>query len=325
MRLLRSFLVVALLSLATSAWAGHITGLVRLDSGQIVDNAVVRLRSDMIAFQTETTTDRQGKFSFDGLPLSTFHLTISFPGYRAYDSVIDISMSRMSYENVTLQRDRSKDVKEIPPEGPKGTVDARLAQMPSEAKAELDAGIKRSAGNDANGALEHYTKAVQLFPAFAEAYLLMGEIHLKAGRLKQAEEAFAKAGVIENRLASAQLALGLTRNLMGRTREAEPPLLRAVELDPKNPDAHFELAKNQFALQKFNDAEVHAQKSLELKPQNPPVYVVLGYSLLRQKKVAEAEEAFRKFLKLDPANPMAGDVKQVEAMIEQHERQTRQP
>src|SRR5205807_2088099 len=111
---------------------------------------------------------------------------------------------------------------------------------------------------------------------------------------------------------------------MGRTKEAESPLLRAVELDPKNPDAHFELAKNQFALQKFAEAQAHAERSLALKPQNPPVYVVLGYSLLRQKKVSQAEEAFRHFLKLDPASPMAGDVKQVEAMIEQHESQMRQ-
>src|SRR3954452_15606671 len=112
MQLLRSIFVSSLLLLTTAAWAGHITGQVRFDSGQVVDNAVVRLRSDMIAYQTETITDRQGRFTFDGLPLSTFHLTISFPGYRAYDSVIDISMSRMSYENVTLQKDHSKDVKQ---------------------------------------------------------------------------------------------------------------------------------------------------------------------------------------------------------------------
>ena len=325
MQLLRSFRAASLFFLTTTAWAGQIHGQVRLDTGQVVDRAIIRLRSDMIAFQTETQTDTQGKFSFDGLPLTTFNLTIEFPGYRAYNSHIDISMSKMSYEAITLQKDHSKDSKEVPPEGPRGTVDARLAQMPPEAKAELDQGMKRSAAHDFAGALEHYKKAIELFPSFAEAYFVLGGVYLEQGSLKLAEDCFAKAVSIESRLANAQLALGLTRNLMGRTKEAEPPLLRAVELDPKNPDAHFELAKNQFALQKFTDAQVHAEKSLALKPQNPPVYVVLGYSLLRQKKVAEAEEAFRHFLKMDPANPMAVDVRQVEAMIEQHERQTRQP
>src|SRR3954469_15393206 len=106
MRLLRTFLASSLIFVATAAWAGHITGQVRLDSGQVADNVRVQLRSDMIAFQAETTTDRQGRFTFDGLPLTTFHLWVEFPGYMAYNSTIDISMSKMSYEGITLRRDR---------------------------------------------------------------------------------------------------------------------------------------------------------------------------------------------------------------------------
>jgi Flp pilus assembly protein TadD len=326
MRLLRSFLASSLLLVGTSAWAGHITGQVRLDNGQLADNVRVQLRSDSIAFQTETLTDRQGKFVFDGIPLTIFHLWIEFPGYHTYNTTIDISMSKMSYEGITLQRDRSKDVKEVPPEGPNAVVDARVAQIPDEAKSEFQAGQKSLDAKDGPGAIKHFQKALDLFPNYAEAYQLLGGAYLGGGNLALAEAAFVKAVAIESRMVNAQLALGLTRNLMGRTQEAEAPLQRAVQLDPKNPDAHFELAKNQFALQKFPAAEAHAAKSLQLKPQNPPVYVVLGYSLLRQKKVSEAEEAFRHFLQLAPASPMAGDVRQVEAMIEQHQRQTtRQP
>jgi tetratricopeptide (TPR) repeat protein len=324
MRLLHSFLFASLFIFADTAFAGHITGRVRLDTGQLADNVRVQLRSDMVAYQTETETDRQGRFSFTGIPLTTFHLTVEYPGYHPFSSFIDISMSRMSYEDVTLRRDRSKDERNVAPEGPTAVIDARLAQMPPEAKAELDKGMKRRAAQDTAGALEHYKKAIELFPSFAEAYFVMGGIYLENGSLKLAEEAFAKAVSIENRLANAQLALGLTRNLMGLMPQAEAPLLRAVELDPKNPDAHFELAKNQFALRKFPGAEVQAEKSLELKPQNPPVYVVLGYALLRQKKVAGAEQAFRQFLSIDPASPMAGDIRQIVATIEQHERQVRQ-
>ncbi len=134
----------------------HITGQVHFDTGQIVDNARVQLRSDMIAFQTETTTDRQGKFSFDGLPLSTFHLIIEFPGYHPYNGSIDISMSKMSYEDVTLRKDRSKESKEVPPEGPNGTVDARVAQIPPEAKDEFQQGQKSSTANDPVGAIAHF-------------------------------------------------------------------------------------------------------------------------------------------------------------------------
>src|SRR6266404_2629717 len=106
MRLLRSLFALSFLSLSTFAWAGHINGQVRFDTGQLVDNARVQLRSDMIAYQTETQTDRQGRFTFDGLPLTTYHLWIEFPGYHAYNTTIDISMSKMSYEGITLQKDR---------------------------------------------------------------------------------------------------------------------------------------------------------------------------------------------------------------------------
>jgi Flp pilus assembly protein TadD len=325
MQLLRPFLVSFLLFLASTAWAGHITGQVRLENGQLADNVRVQLRSDTIAYQTETQTDRQGRFVFDGIPLTVFHLWIEFPGYHTYNTTIDISMSKMSYEGITLQRDRSKDVKEVPPEGPNATVDARIAQIPPEAKSEFQSGQKALDAKDGPGAITHFQKAIDLFPNYAEAYQLMGGAYLGGGNLAMAESAFVKAVTIEERMVNAQLALGLTRNLMGKTREAEQPLQRAVQLDPKNPDAHFELAKNQYALQKFANAEAQAAKALELKPQNPPVYVVLGYSLLRQKKGSQAEEAFRKFLQIAPTSPMAPDIKQVVAMIEQHEKQTRQP
>src|SRR5947209_4938999 len=142
MQLLRRVFAPLFLLLTTAAWAGHITGQVRLDTGQVVDNVVVRLRSDMVAYQAETVTDRQGRFTFDGLPPTTFHLDIEFPGYRPYSGFIDVSMSKMSYEGITLQKDRSKDVKEVPPEGPNAVVDARLAQIPSDAKSEFQAGMK---------------------------------------------------------------------------------------------------------------------------------------------------------------------------------------
>src|SRR5438445_1303062 len=163
MRLFRPLLLSSLILIGTYAWAGHITGQVRFDTGQLVDNARVQLRSDMIAYQTETQTDRQGRFTFDGLPLTTYHLWIEFPGYHAYNTTIDISMSKMSYEGITLQKDRSKDAREVPPEGPNAVVDARTAQIPPEAKDEFQQGQKRSAANDPIGATAHFKRAIELF------------------------------------------------------------------------------------------------------------------------------------------------------------------
>jgi tetratricopeptide (TPR) repeat protein len=304
---------------------GSIEGRLFLRDGQPAAWVEIKLEGYTTGVNTSVLTDPNGRFQFGSLLAGkVYTLTIELRDYQPIRRSIDLSMMH-DYESITLQPVPSDKAREVPPEGPKAAIDARIAQIPPEAKDEFQQGQKRSAANDPAGAVTHFKKAIELFANYAEAFQLLGGTYLQQGQLPLAEEAFAKAVTIENRLANAQLALGLTRNLMGRTREAEAPLLKAVELDPKSPDAHFELAKTQFALQKFPDAEVHAEKSLELKPQNAPVYIVLGYSLLRQSKVAEAEEAFRHFLKIDPASPMASEVRQLEATIEQHEKQTRQP
>jgi Flp pilus assembly protein TadD len=320
-----------LLSLAVSSFAqnlndGEINGVVFFKDGQPADHILVHLQGTRSGVDIDRATDPQGKFSFGGLfRRDVYSLTIEARGFQPVTTHYDLSIGPRAYDSITLRPLPSEQSPNIPPEGPKGTLDARQAQIPDEAKAEYLQGQKQMEGKNSESAIAHFKKAIEFFPNYDEAYQLLGGIYLGVGNLPLAEQGFAKAVAIERRLANAQLALGMTRNLMGNTPAAEAPLQAAVELDPKNPDAHFELAKNQFALQKYAEAQSHAQKSLALRPDNPPVYVVLGYSLLRQKRAAEAEEAFRQFLKMEPGSPMASDIRQTLAMIEQHERQTRQP
>jgi tetratricopeptide (TPR) repeat protein len=305
---------------------GQINGVVFFKDGQPADHIMVHLQGTRSGVDIDRATDPQGKFSFGGLfRRDVYSITIEARGFQPVNNHYDLSIGPRAYDSITLRPVPSGEPPNVPPEGPKATLDARQLQISKEAKSEYLLGQKQMEAKEAEDAIAHFKKAIDLFPNYAEAYQLLGGVYLGQGNLALAEQAFAKAVAIESRLPNAQLALGLTRNLMGNTPAAERPLQTAVELDPKNPDAHFELAKNQFALQKFPEAQVQAEQSLELKPQNPPVYVVLGYSLLRQKKVTAAEEAFRRFLKLAPTSPMAGDIREVVAMIEQHQKQTRQP
>ncbi len=114
----RSLMAIAFLTLITvPTWAAFIRGQVRYEDGRFADRIVVRLRSDKIAFQTELTTDSQGKFDFDGLAPSTYRLTIEGQGIRAYESVIDITVSKMSYEQITLRFAKDRNPAVVPPKG----------------------------------------------------------------------------------------------------------------------------------------------------------------------------------------------------------------
>jgi Flp pilus assembly protein TadD len=320
MRPMIRFLTYALLLCGTlPAWAGHIRGQVRMDNGKLVDRAVVLLRSDMVAYQTEVFTDAQGRFEFDGLPLTTFVVTIEFPGYYTYVSHIDISMSKMAYEDITLRRDRSKDEPVLPPEGAAGKVDARLAAISPEALQEFSQGRQRMDANDARGAIAHFQRATELYPRYAEAYQMMGAIYLEGQQFRSAEEAFSKATEIDGKSVNSQYGLGVSRNLQGNPSGAMTPLEQCVRLDPGNADTQFELAKSYFAVGDYPKAEVHARRAIVLRPGTPLEHLLLGYILLREKNGPGAIASFSQFLTMVPKGEAADDVRRTIHAIQEHE------
>lgn len=312
----RRFALFLLLSISSPAWAGFIRGQVKYDNGTFADHVVIRLRSDMVAFQTEMQTDPQGKFNFDGLPLTTFHLTIEGQGFKPYESNIDISMSKMAYELITLRLDKDPEAKAVPPGGPAGELNVRVAQIPPKARKEFEAGQKRMQAQDAKGSVEHFQKAIELYPKYAEAYQLLGVMHMETGKLPEAEAELQKSTEIEPSLSTGFFALGVCRNLMGKFAEAEPPLLRGLELDPKSPDGQYELSKTYWQLGRWQDAEPRALKSVELKPDYAAPHVILGNVMLRKHDAPGALKEFKAYLKMEPDGPFAPSTKQMVAKIE---------
>jgi tetratricopeptide (TPR) repeat protein len=317
-RILRLLVFTLLVSTPIISLAQNfIRGQVRFTSQQPADHVIIRLRSDQIAFQTETQTDIQGKFAFDGLFPTTYHLTIEGQGFRPYSSDIDISMSKMSYEQITLQLDKEPEAKAVPEEGPAGSLNARIAQIPPKARKEFDAGKHRMQAQDAVGSVQHFQKAIELYPQYAEAYQLLGVVHLEGGKFGEAEPELQKAVEIEPHLSTAQFALGICRNQMAKYADAETALLRGLDLDPESPDGHYELAKTYWALKRWQDAEPHAQKAVTLKPDIAGAHVLLGDIALRKREAQRALDEYKDALRLDPKGPMAAATQRMVSKIEQ--------
>jgi tetratricopeptide (TPR) repeat protein len=290
---------------AIPSWGGFIRGQVRYENQHPADHVIIRLRSDMVAYQTEMSTDDQGRFNFDGLPLTTFHLTIEGQGFKPYENLIDISMSKMAYELITLRLNKVPDANAVPPEGPKSAINARIAQIPLAAQKEFDSGKQSMQAKDAPASLQHFQKAIDLYPNYAEAYQLMGVVNLETGKFADAEPQLAKATEIEPKLATAFFALGICRNQMAKYAEAETALARGLELDPNSPDGHYHIAEAYWNLGRFDDSEPHARKSLELKPDMAPAHVLLGNAMLRKHAAPAALKEFKEYLRLAPQGEFA--------------------
>jgi tetratricopeptide (TPR) repeat protein len=315
-RIQRWFLAIAILVVVSiPAWAAFIRGQVRYEDGRFADRIVVRLRSDKIAFQTELTTDSQGKFDFDGLVPSTYHLTIEGQGVRTYESFIDITMSKMSYEQITLKLLRDPKANAIPPEGPGGSVSAD--SIPAAARKEYNEGQKAiNEKKDADAGIKHFRKAIQLYGQYSEAYLALGLLYMDLGKFDDAQAALQAANEITPTAPGGYLALGTMYNAQKKYDDAEKALTHGLELKPDVPDGQYELAKAYWATGKWQEAEPHAQKAASLAPNMAPVHVLLGNIALRKQDPTGALKEFQQYLALDPKGPMAGGVSQMIQKIE---------
>jgi tetratricopeptide (TPR) repeat protein len=294
--------------------SGTIHGQVRYEDGRLADNIVVRLRSEVVSYQTEMRTDRDGKFSFDGLNTTSYHLTIEGQGFRPYESVIDITVSRMAYEQITLKLARDSSANSIPPEGPTALV---RADVPEAAKKEFATAQRLvNEKHDPDGGVKHYRKAIQLYDKYSDAYLALGLLYLDLQKFEDAQGVLQKANEINPNAPGGFMALGAMYNQQKRYDEAEKALTHGLQLNPDVAQGQYEISKTYWATGKWQDAEPHAQKAAELNPSMAPVHVLLGNIALRKQDTLGALKEFKEYLRLDPSGPMAGGVTQMIQKIE---------
>src|SRR5438270_1052341 len=151
---------IVALAIAAAASPTHVSGRVSYPNGAPAQVVRVQLWSDMISFRTETTTDKQGKYEFAGIPNSTYHLLIDLVGYQPYTSTVDISMSGMAYEDVVLKPKPGTNPSDASAPAAGSILNARIAAITPEAKKEFDAGQQAMGSNDLAGSTQHFQKAI---------------------------------------------------------------------------------------------------------------------------------------------------------------------
>ena len=131
-------------------------------------------------------------------------------------------------------------------------------------------------------------EATEALDAALRRYNSAGETHLKAGRLKEAEEAFRGMLQIDPEYGPALLRLGLVHIDARRYQEAVECLRRVAVREPANATAHELLAEALYGQQNFEEAAVSAETALKLSPDfSVALYTAgLARASLRQRDVA---------------------------------------
>jgi len=288
--------------------APQLDGQVRYaEGGRPAEFVLVRLEGFGAGVVSETTTDRNGKFRFAGIPAELYNVSVRVPGYREVQQQVDLRTQLTDYLQLQLVSDAIGSTSST---GPKtsGVVDANI---PSNAVAEFEKGSTAllKDHNLAQG-IAHLQKAVAIYPKYSAALLLLGTAYMDGRRWNDAEAALLKVVAIEPKATAAHLALGELYLDQRNYAESKRELLFAIGLDPKSARPHLTLGRVYNELGDLAKAGPEVGTALRIDPSLAQGHLLAGNILLRAHQPENAVVEFQEYLRLDPNGPFSAQAKE---------------
>ena len=163
----------------------------------------------------------------------------------------------------------------------------RILAIYESAEVYYNMGYICTAQNRLEQALGYFRKATRINQAFARAHRKMGEVYVKLGRKKLAEQSFQQAAEIymEKQMDDyAELVLnevvklnpdtinvyntlGIIYRRRGHYEQALAQYRKALKVNPDNESIYYNMGRIFFDTQRFDEAEKILQRSLEINPE----------------------------------------------------------
>ena len=169
-----------------------------------------------------------------------------------------------------------------------------------------------------NRAYEHYVRAVELRPTFAEARVQLATVLLQKGRFAEAARQCREALALKPDLGQAQQILGVALAELGRTDEAIAALDAALSNsidEPTRAAALSALGFIEWQRSRLEAAERYCRQAIMLAPSLPAAHLNLAIVLASKGQGKEAAEHLRRALRDAPDQ-------QVVSLAQQANRQT---
>ncbi len=150
-----------------------------------------------------------------------------------------------------------------------------------------------------------YRQVLVANPNQADAWNLLGVVHVQRGRHDDGAECIRRALALRPGWAEAHYNLGWAYREQWKTAEAAACLRRAIELKPDYLEAHDALASVYQEQEKLDQAVALHRRTIELNPNYAAAYNNLGVTLAAQGRVDEGVASCRRALELKPDFPEA--------------------
>ncbi len=153
--------------------------------------------------------------------------------------------------------------------------------------------------------MEHYRKALEIYPQFEVAWNNLGYAFANKGRYADAVVHYRQALKLKPDHADVHNNLGNALGNLDQNAEAMHHYRKALELKPDHVDAHNNIGVALAMEGKVEEGMKHLRESLRLKPGNASAHSNLGNAYAVQGKLDEAIEQYKLGLQLKPDDPQA--------------------
>ena len=195
-----------------------------------------------------------------------------------------------------------------------GTISLTTLAAPKKAKeAYKKAGKEFTRKNpDYSKVAKELEKAVDIYPEFASAWYMLGDVHLIQKDRPAASEAFEHAKAADSAYVNPYLSLALMALEEERWEEAADLCSQALELNPQFIKTHY---LNALAHSSLGSMDIAEESALLVQERNqaqnyPLVYYVLGFADAQRGDFPSAATRYRTYLEIRPHSSIAGRLKE---------------
>ena len=150
------------------------------------------------------------------------------------------------------------------------------------------------------GAISSLKQAVSVDPAFARAWILLGQMYMATQQKEAAIDTFQRAVKAEPEQAVPYKSLAFALSSLARTKEALQSWQDLAKIAPNDPDVATNIGTLLNTEQRYAEAVPYLESAVKLYPQKAYLQIALGIAYLNTGQDAASKSAFDKVFELTP-------------------------
>jgi len=200
------------------------------------------------------------------------------------------------------------------------TVSAAMLEVPKDARKAFDKGMEAAKKGKTEDAYKDYSKAVELYRSYPQAWFELGKLQMMSGDPYTARGSFGEAIKADPKFLPGYVAIADIDIVAKKWRDVVAETDRAATLDAFDfPQVYFYNAVANYNLKNIDAAEksVKEAERLDTRHQFPQIHYLFGLIQGLRHEYASAAQHLRTYLKMAPDGPDVPTAKKTLEQVEQ--------